>query len=210
MKHLSANFGRGLALLVLSGLPALADEQAAIDGCIDRLRAEGGPDGQGGEVLQSDYSQAGTYILLRDLGGTVWRCIGYDDGSVGELVVQSAADDGAGAMAGHAGAEYVSGTEVLHFAKGANSAVLKIALRPGDSVSYVLGAKANQMLDVFFEDGAERVTYQIFNPDRSFLLDQVPGTLPYSGQLWQSGDHVIEVINPGASDLHTTVTFVIN
>ena len=37
--------------------------------------------------------------------------------------------------------------------------------------------------------------YQIFNPDGSFLLDQMGAAQEYRGQLWQSGDHVIEVIN---------------
>ncbi len=39
------------------------------------------------------------------------------------------------------------------------------------------------------------MSYQIFNPDGSFLLDQISSDRPYRGQLWQSGNHVIEVIN---------------
>lgn len=37
--------------------------------------------------------------------------------------------------------------------------------------------------------------YQIFNPDRSTLLGMMPSDREYRGQLWQTGDHVIEVIN---------------
>ncbi len=39
------------------------------------------------------------------------------------------------------------------------------------------------------------IDYQILNPDKSFLLDMIPTDTPYRGQLWQSGNHVIEVIN---------------
>ena len=42
---------------------------------------------------------------------------------------------------------------------------------------------------------AQPISYQIFNPDRSFLLDQMTSDREYRGELWQSGDHVVEVIN---------------
>jgi hypothetical protein len=51
-------------------------------------------------------------------GGTVWECIGYDDGSVGDLRVVSAADDGGGAVAGRGPAadrEPGTTTETVHF-----------------------------------------------------------------------------------------------
>lgn len=184
-----------LALLVPAGA-AQADAQAAIDGCIDQLRAVGGPDGQSGEVLSQDWSQAGTVVMMRDMGGTVWRCIGYDDGTVGELAVVEAADDGAGAMSGATATttEPETRTERVRFQKGSAGATLSGSLTPGSSVRYVLGAKANQFLTVHVSGAVE---YQIFNPDQSFLLDMISGSKPYNGQLWQNGDHVIEVINRG-------------
>jgi hypothetical protein len=196
-----------LALLIPAN-GALADEQAAIDGCIDQLRAVGGPDGQSGEVLSREWSQAGTLVMIRDAGGTVWRCIGYDDGAVGELSVVAAADDGGGAMAGATAASGApeTRTERVKFAKGTAGATLSGSLTPGGSVRYVLGAKANQFLSVGV---AGPVDYQIFNPDQTFLLDMIPGSTPYNGQLWQSGDHVIEVINRGNGTQSYTVTVAI-
>ena len=51
----TARFVAVLAILY-GDLPALAAEQDAIDGCIDKLREVGGPDGQSGTVLSSEYS----------------------------------------------------------------------------------------------------------------------------------------------------------
>ncbi len=39
------------------------------------------------------------------------------------------------------------------------------------------------------------MTYVIYNPDGSVLLDEMGAAQEYRGQLWQSGDHVIEVYN---------------
>lgn len=54
------------------------------------------------------------------------------------------------------------------------------------------------------------ISYQIFNPDGSLLLDQMTSAKEYRGELWQSGDHVIEVINPGDSNASYTVIFGID
>ena len=207
----------GVALAAsAAALPAFADEQAAIDGCIDRLRAVGGPDAAGGgEVLSHEWSQAGTLVMLRDAGGTVWRCIGYDDGAVGELAVAQAADDGGGAMAGSgAQASQVAtgqtGTVTVQFAKGSIAASYEGALSPGASMRYVLGAKANQFLDVWVGGEGGLLEYQIFNPDKSVLLDRISISKPYTGQLWQSGKHVVEVINRGSSAATYRIEFQIN
>lgn len=190
--------------------PALADEQAAIDGCIDRLRAEGGPDARaGGEIVSSEYSQAGTLVMLRDAGGTVWRCIGYDDGSVGELTVAQAADDGGGAIAG-ASSEPATTTERVRFDAGRSGAELTGRLSPGASTRYVLGAKNGQDLYVRVATDAAGVYYQIFNPDGSFLLEQMTPDREYRGELWQSGDHVVEVINRGSGTASYNVIFGID
>jgi hypothetical protein len=190
--------------------PAFADEQAAIDGCIDRLRAEGGPDAKaGGEIISKEYSEAGTLVMLRDAGGTVWRCIGYDDGSVGELTVSQAADDGGGAMAG-ASSEPTTSTERVRFDAGSSGAELTGTLSPGGSARYVLGAKNGQKLYVRVATGDAGVFYQIFNPDGSFLLEQMTPDREYRGELWQSGDHVVEVINRGNGTASYNVIFGID
>ena len=88
-------------------------------------------------------------------------------------------------------------TKKVHFDAGSNRTDLSGRLTPGSSIRYVLRAKNLQNLYVQVTSRSTDIFYQIFNPDRSFLLDQVSSSKEYRGQLWQSGDHVIEVINRG-------------
>lgn len=99
------------------------------------------------------------------------------------------ADDGGGAMAGASDAERVS------FAAGTSGTEFTDRLSAGESRRYVLGASNGQ--DLYFRIDAEGpgLSYRIVNPDGSALLDEVRADTEYRGQLWQSGDHVIEVIN---------------
>jgi hypothetical protein len=180
---------------------ANAGEQEAIDGCIDKLRGVGGPDGQSGEVLSSDFSEAATIVMLKDRGGTVWRCHAYSDGSVDELSVAEAADDSQGAVGGAGGEQRVS------FPSGTSGTELTGTLSPGESMRYLLGAKEGQFfyVRVAHRDGP-RLDFQIFNPDGSFLLELIPTDKEYNGQLWQSGDHVVEVVNRGGAVSASTDT----
>jgi hypothetical protein len=202
-----------LAVSVGAG-SALAGEQDAIDGCIDQLRKVGGPDARGGgTVLSSEYSEAGTLVMLRDAGGTVWRCLGANDGTVGELRVAQGADDGGGAMAGASqggGAEGTTTTERVRFHGGSTGAELTGRLTPGSSKRYLLGAKKGQDLYVRVAPKGGALDYQIFNPDGSFLLDQISWSKEYRGQLWQAGDHVVEVINRGNHTISYNVIFGID
>jgi hypothetical protein len=192
------------AALFLATAPVSAGEQEAIDGCIDKLRSVGGPDARsGGEVISSEFSEAATLVMLRDGGGTVWRCLAYSDGTVGELSVSQAADDGGGAMAGsssHGGSEPGTSSERIRFDRGTTGTEITATLTPGSSTRYVLGAKKQQDLYVRVAARGAGISYQIFNPDGSFLLDQMTSDKEYRGQLWQSGDHVVEVINRGNSN----------
>ena len=43
----------------------------------------------------------------------------------------------------------------------------------------------------------------------SALLDELPVGTPYRGQLWQSGDHVVEVINRTGSTVPFDIYFAI-
>jgi hypothetical protein len=199
-----------LAMLLSSSAfgPAFAAEQDAIDGCIDKLREVGGPDGQSGTVLSSEYSEANTLVMLKDAGGTVWKCLAANDGTVAEMSMTQAADDGGGAAAGSSDGGNAA-TERVKFAAGTSSAQMDGGLKPGDSARYVLGAAKNQFLNISIDAQGEGITYQIFNPDGSFLLEQISAGKPYRGQLWQKGDHVVEVINRGNGNLSYTVTFSI-
>ncbi|WP_170482829.1 hypothetical protein [Ruegeria arenilitoris] len=188
-----------LSLCISPTFASAADVgQDAIDGCIDQLRAVGGPDGQSGTVLSTEFSEANSLVMLQDKGETVWRCLVSNDGQVAELSVAQAADDGQGAMAGSGGIPVVSGTQRVQFAAGTSGAAMSGTLNPNISVSYVLGAADGQFMRVDVGSHGGALDYKIFNPDGSLLLDLISSDTPYRGQLWQSGDHVVEILNAGA------------
>ena len=135
-----------VAGLALFAGPALADEQAAIDGCIAQLKKVGGPDGQSGQVVSSDFSEAGTLVMLRDAGGTVWKCIGYNDGTVGDMSVVEGMDDGGGAMAG--AADEGSKTTRVAFEAGNDNASKRGKVTGDGYHDYLLGARAGQEMSV--------------------------------------------------------------
>ncbi len=184
-----------VCIFALPTLAAAADVgQEAIDGCIDQLREVGGPDGQGGTVLSTEFSEANSLVMLQDRGETIWRCLVSNDGQVAELSVAQAADDGGGAMAGSSGTGAPS-TERVQFASGTSGAELTGSLLPQESRRYILGARDGQFLYFRLAANGPGMTYVIYNPDGSVLLDETGAAQEYRGQLWQSGDHVIEVYN---------------
>jgi len=100
------------------------------------------------------------------------------------------ADDGGGAMAG-------SGTSIVRvrFDAGTSEAELTGNLLPQQATRYVLSASAGQELYFRLAANGPGTIYRIQNPDGSFLIDQMGAEREYRGQLYQSGDHVIEVVN---------------
>ena len=194
--------------------PAMSGEQDAIDACIDKLQSVGGPDGKaGGEVLSSEFSEAAAQVMLRDAGGTVWRCLAYSDGTVRELSVSGAADDGGGVMAAapaHYGEAPTTTIIRVRFERGSSGAELTAKLTPGSSVRYTIGAKNRQDLYVRVAAKGPDIRYQIFNPDDSFLLDQMTSSKEYRGELWQSGDPVAEVFKRGNQTTAFDVIFGID
>lgn len=195
---------RRLTLVAAVSVATIANADVASDACLQRLKAEGGPDAQNGvEVLNVDASEAGTLVTMRDAGMSVWECLGYADGTTEYLKVTDAMDDAEGAMAPAAatgaGAESEGETTTIevHFEKGTSGATYTGNLTPGSSARYVIGAKSGQDLRVHVMAQSPEISYQIFNPDSSFLLDMIGADRAYRGQLWQSGDHVVEVINRG-------------
>lgn len=197
----------GLAAFSLLGATpsALAGEQEAIDGCIDKVREVGGPDARsGGEILSSDFSEAGTVVMLKDGGGTVWRCIGYNDGAVGELSVVEAADDGGGAMSG-AQNEPTQSEVRVQFAAGTTGATYSHALGSSSAVSYLLGARDGQFLEVELRGNSEFLNYIIYVPGGDILYESSQAGYKYRGQLYKSGDHKVEVFYNG--DVGTTGSY---
>lgn len=197
-----------ISALSLLALPAYAMSDAD-EACIDRLRAVGGPDGASGTILSSEFSEAGTLVMLQDAGGTTWRCIAYQDGSIGEMAVVEGSDDSGGAMAGSDTATPTTNTQQVRFDAGTSGTEISAELTPGSSTRYVLGARAEQFLNVRVAPKNGSLGYLIFNPDGTALLEFMTPDKEYRGQLWQSGDHVIEVVNNGNTTANYNVIFSI-
>lgn len=178
---------------VAGALSAAADMSPAVDGCIDQLREVGGEAAKsGGEVLSSEFSEAGTLVYLKDSSGTVWRCIGYSDGAVGEL---SVAEEG---NTGQAAVNTPSQSEVtVRFAPGTTGATYSNALGSSDAVRYTLGARSEQFLTVDLRGNSALLNYIIYVPDGGILFESSQAGYKYYGQLYQDGDHVVEVFYNG-------------
>ncbi len=185
-----------LAILPMPALSEISDEANA---CIDELVSRFG--NIGGEVLGQEFSEAATMVRLRDGNGVEYECIVWSGPEVAELRAvgenADAADDGGGAMDG-ASAPIVSGDQVVKFDAGTSGTAMSATLKPGTSVRYILGASDGQFLNVDVGSRGGALDYRIVNPDGSFLLDLISSDTPYRSQLWQSGDHVVEVVNAGA------------
>lgn len=194
---------RTLILAVLVTTPAMADITDEANACIDELRSRVG--GVGGEVLEQLGSEAGTLVRLRDASGAEYECIVWSGPEVAELrrvgEEGGEADDGDGAMAGSQSTGKNSGTQRVKFDKGTSGTTLTAMLDPKRSVRYVIGAKDGQFLNVDVRSRGGALDYRIKNPDKSALLGLVSSDRPYRGQLWQSGDHVVEIVNAGAQSV---------
>ena len=79
-------------------------------------------------------------------------------------------------------------------------AELSDTLSPGSSKRYEFSAREGDDLYVRVAPRGGNLRYQIFNPDNSFLLESMNPDREYRGELWQSGEHAVEVMNMGQSD----------
>jgi hypothetical protein len=98
-------------------------------------------------------------------------------------------------------------TERVRFPPGASSTEFEAQLPPRMTVRYRLRGRNGQFLDVRISPRSAPIKYRILNPDGSALLDELSVELPYRGQLWQSGDHVVEVINRTGSTVPFDIYF---
>lgn len=194
-------FKRALISLAVVSAPALSDISDEANVCIDELRSQFGD--VGGEVIGQMGSEAGTLVRLRTAEGVDYECIVWSGPTVAELRLATSEwndpADGGGAIAGaEASAQTVSDTQRVKFDAGTSGTAMTATLQPNTSVRYVLGANDGQFLNVDVGSHGGGLDYAIENPDGSMLLDLISSDTPYQGQLWQSGDHVIEVLNAGA------------
>ncbi|MFD1341502.1 SH3 domain-containing protein [Litorisediminicola beolgyonensis] len=180
---------------------------------------EGGPDffevavSGGGQLNMRSAPSAGAAVVtqlrngqgVRNLGcrmseGRRWCQIatladpGAQGWAAGEFLIEGTGQASAPAATPVASGGGGGETRV-QFAAGTSGAELRGTLAPGESHRYLLNARDGQNLYTRVAPDGGPISYQIFNPDRSFLLEQISSDREYRGQLWQSGDHVIEVIN---------------
>ncbi|NRB33422.1 MAG: hypothetical protein HRU31_01520 [Rhodobacteraceae bacterium] len=193
---------RPLALLscLVWATPALADISDEANACIDRLIAEFG--NVGGQVLQDQFAEAGTYVLLQDANGAQYECIVWSGPEIAAFRAIGDCDD-ASAMQ----APVTGGEQRVSFNAGTSGTVITASLAPSTSVQYLLGAAAEQFLTVSVSSWGGALDYRILNPDGSDLLELISSDTPYRGQLWQSGDHVVEIVNGGAQPVSFDVSF---
>jgi hypothetical protein len=152
------------------------------------------------EDYQCSYNAAGDRMVGFVAEGRNWPGFVRGEGSP-----RASGEAGGGAMAGAPS----EGSVTVHFAPGTSGATYEGRLAPGGSTRYVLRARKEQFLSVQVAPDGGRLDYAIRNPDRSALLDPIDTSKPYTGQLWQSGDHVVEVINRGDRTVGYRVTFEI-
>ncbi|NDW45290.1 SH3 domain-containing protein [Ruegeria sp. PrR005] len=85
-------------------------------------------------------------------------------------------------------------TAVIRFPAGATGTEFTEQIENGAVRRYVLGARDQQFLYLRVGSGNPGVSWRILNPNKT-LLSQGTAGQDYRGQLWQTGDHIIEVHN---------------
>lgn len=147
-------------------------------------------------------------MVVRNLGceqheGRTWCMVPMapnDGASIGWAAAEYLVPASGPASAANHAAPSAPHTEAVRvrFAPGTSGTEESGTLAPGRTVRYVLGAQNGQTLEVSFSGGDPAIDYRILMPNGHVLLDEVKATLPYQGQLYRSGDHVVEVINRGS------------
>jgi uncharacterized protein YgiM (DUF1202 family) len=120
-----------------------------------------------------------------------------------------AADGGAATHLPEPPAVATTTTARIRFPAGETGLQFTETLKPNSVRRYLLGARRRQTLFFNLGSSSSSVTWRILNPDGS-LLDRGPASKGYQGQLWQSGDHVIEITNSGGQTRTYQVILGIN
>lgn len=187
-----------LLFAVLGGPTSAADvSQEAIDACIDALRSYSAG---GGTIVYTEFSEANSFVVMQDAEGYTWNCLVSNDGAFTEITPAGdgegdAADDGGGAMSGSV--ESVTGDVRVQFAPGTSGATYANRLGSGEAVTYILGAQDGQFLTVDLQGAVPNLDYLIYVPSGDILDQASQSSFRYEGQLYQSGDHKVEVFYNG-------------
>ena len=175
------------------------------------LNLRAGPSAGAGLVARLNNGENLRNLGCRMAEGRRWCRVaslsdpGYEGWAAGDFLIEGSASPTSTISSGDS-----ASTVVVQVPSGSAGTELTGSLEPGESRRYVLGAASEQNLYVRVAAQGEGMFYQILNPDQSFLLDQTSSAQEYRGQLWQSGDHVIEVINRGGAATSYNVIFGID
>ncbi len=137
-------------------------------------------------MRQTTFVTCVSLLAMPLLGGSALAMSGADNACIDQLRLVGGPDGASGKLL---------------------SSEFSASLTSGSSTRYVLGAKDGQFLYVRVAPKSGSLGYLIQNPDGSALLDFMMPDKEYRGQLWQSGDHVIEVVNNGSTDASYNVIF---
>lgn len=91
------------------------------------------------------WSPEGEIVRLREAGGKVWVCIGYEDSPAGNLSVVGAVDNGKGAKLS---SEELKGPVLNRFQSGTSGAIYGGTFGANHAVQYALGARKEQFRTV--------------------------------------------------------------
>ncbi len=94
-------------------------------------------------------------------------------------------------------AEAQSQTVQVQFQPGTTGAAYAGRLGSGEAIRYVLNAREGQFMSVSVLTAAPFTNYILYAPDGSIMHESTQAGFAYYGQLWQSGDHAVEVFYNG-------------
>jgi hypothetical protein len=195
MQRLPLFLAPALVAAMAAGMASAANdpEQAAIDGCIDRLARNGSASASNGQIVDTMFSEAGTMVYLEDADGRVWQCLGYRDGNVASLEPAAAAE--AEEALARAAEKAARAPERVQFAAGTTSSTITRTIEAGGATDFVLGAREGQNLEVSLAPQTGKMYYFIKVPDGSLLIQGTDAGTSFDGTLPTSGDYLIEVVN---------------
>ena len=87
--------------------------------------------------------------------------------------------------------------------------VLRDSLGNGGTVTYILGVRAGQMLELSLNADSQSIRFTVLRPGGQVLFDSAQGGAYYRGQTFENGDHRIRVYSTqpraGAFSLNLSV-----
>lgn len=98
----------------------------------------------------------------------------------------------------------------IRFAHGSSGTEFTDTIRGAHTTRYLLGARNGQFLYARVVSDYPHLHYVIRNPDGSELYNSRHSKDEYRGQLFETGDHVLEVINTGHSSANVRIVVSID